>query len=106
MRAPSVWVYGLAPDHCHLVAAFRASADGLHAPGAHNTDPEVDRDIAGKLVIARAGPMALTLTQALRDGAPASEQQGVCPGLPALTGPLFHTSLKADQAFRLKPDAK
>lgn len=99
-------VYGFAQDHCHFTSAFRASADGLHASGAHNTDPEVGQDIAGKLVIARAGPMALTLTQASPDAAPSSDQHGVCPRLPALTGPLFHTSLKADQALRLKPDAK
>jgi uncharacterized protein YecT (DUF1311 family) len=99
-------VYGFVQDHCHFTAAFRASADGLHASGAHNTDPEVDHDIAGKLLIARTGPMALTLTQASPDGAPSAEKQSVCPRLPALTGPLFHTSLKTDQAFRLKPDAK
>jgi uncharacterized protein YecT (DUF1311 family) len=99
-------VYGSAQDHCHFTAAFRASADGLHAPGAHNTDPEVDQDIAGKLLIARAGPMALTLTQASPDGARSADKQSVCPRLPALTGPLFHTSLKTDQVFRLKPDAK
>jgi uncharacterized protein len=99
-------VYGFAQDYCHFTAAFRASADGLHAPGAHNTDPEVDHDIAGKLLIARTSPMALTLTQASPDGAPSADKQSVCPRLPALTGPLFHTSLKTDQAFRLKPDAK
>jgi uncharacterized protein YecT (DUF1311 family) len=94
-------IYGFAQDHCHFTAAFRASADGLHAPGAHNTDAGVDRDIAGKLVIARAGPMAVTITQALRDAG-----EWVCPRLPALTGPLFHSSLKADHALRLKPDGK
>ena len=99
-------VYGFARDRCHFTAAFRASADGLHAPGAHDTDPEVDQDIAGKLVIARAGPMALTLTQTSLDGAPSSDQHRICPRLPALTGPLFHTGLEADQALRLKPDAK
>jgi uncharacterized protein YecT (DUF1311 family) len=93
--------YGFAQDHCHFTAAFRASADGLHAPSAHNADAGVGQDIAGKLVIARAGPMAVKITQALRDGG-----EWVCPRLPALTGPLFHTSLKADQALRLKPDGK
>jgi uncharacterized protein YecT (DUF1311 family) len=99
-------VYGFAQDHCHFTAAFQASADGLRAPGGRNTDPEVDQDIAGKLVIARAGPMAITLAQASPDNAPASDQHWVCPRLPASTGPLFHTGLRADQAFRLKPDAK
>jgi uncharacterized protein YecT (DUF1311 family) len=99
-------VYGFAQDHCHFTAAFRASADGLHASGVHNTDPEIDRDIVGKLLIARAGPAALTLTQASPEGAPSSDRESVCPRVPALTGPLFHTGLKADQALRLKPDAK
>jgi uncharacterized protein YecT (DUF1311 family) len=99
-------IYGFAQDRCHFTAAFRAAADGLRAPGAHNTDPGVDRDIAGKLVIARAGPMALTVTQSPPDDGPSSDQHWVCPRLPALTGPLFHTGLKADQALRLKPDAK
>ncbi len=98
-------VYGSAQDRCHFTAAFRVSADGLHAPGVHNTDPQVDHDIAGNLLIARTGPMALTLTQASPDGAPSADKQSVCPRLPALTGQLFHTSLKADRAFRLKPDA-
>jgi len=94
-------IYGFAQDHCHFTAAFRASADGLHAPGAHNSDAGIERDIAGNLLIARAGPMALILTQASPDGG-----ERVCPRLPALTGPLFHTSLRADQALRLKPDGK
>jgi uncharacterized protein YecT (DUF1311 family) len=99
-------IYGFVQDHCHFTAAFRASADGLHAPGAHNTDPGVDQNIAGKLVIARAGPMALTVAQASPGDGPSSDQHWVCPRQPALTGPLFHTGLKADQAVRLKPDAK
>ena len=99
-------VYGFAQDRCHFRAAFRVSADGLHAPGAHNIDPEVGQDIGGKLLIARAGPMALILSQASPDGAPSSDQHSVCPRLPALTGPLFHTGLNADQAFQLKPDGK
>jgi len=99
-------VYGFAQDHCHFTAAFRASADGLHAPSAHNADPEVDRDIAGKLLIARAGPAALTLTQASPEGTPSSDRESVCPRVPVLTGPLFHTGLKADQALRLKPDGR
>jgi hypothetical protein len=48
--------------------------------------------------------MALTLSLCLPDGMPPASR--VCAHLPALTGPLFHTGLKADQAFRLKPEAK
>jgi hypothetical protein len=94
--------YGLPDDHCHFTAKFRASAEGLLAPEAHNTDPGTERDIAGKLQIARAGPMTVVLTQSPNGAAPA-DQHGVCPKLPALTGPLFHTNLRLDQAFRLKP---
>ena len=96
-------VYGFAQDECRFTAIFRAAPEGLRASGARNTDPGSEQDIAGKLLIARATPMALTLTQVLPDGAPSADQHRVCPRLPALTGPLFHTSLAADQAFRLKP---
>ena len=99
-------VYGSAQDHCHFTGVFRASADGLRAPGARNTDPEVNLDIADKLLIARAGPATLTLTQTSPNGAASSDPQSVCPHLPVLTGPLFHTGLKADQALRLKLSAK
>jgi uncharacterized protein YecT (DUF1311 family) len=99
-------VYGFAQDQCHFTAMFRAAPEGLRAAGVRNTDPGGEQDIAGKLLIARTTPMALTLTQALPDGAASADQQRVCPHLPALTGPLFHTSLKADQALRLKLEAK
>ena len=48
----------------------------------------------------------LTVAQASPGDGPSSDQHWVCPRQPALTGPLFHTGLKADQAVRLKPDAK
>jgi uncharacterized protein YecT (DUF1311 family) len=98
-------IYGFPRDQCHFTAVFRAAPEGLRAAGAHNTDPGDEQDVASKLVIARGTPMALTLTQMLPEGAPSADQHRVCPRLPALTGPLFHTSLKADQAFRLKPQA-
>jgi hypothetical protein len=99
-------LYGFPQDQCHFTAVFRAAPEGLRASGVHNTDPEGEQDIAGKLLIARTTPMALTLTQAFPDGASSTDQRRVCPHLPALTGPLFHTGLKADQAFRLKTEAK
>jgi hypothetical protein len=99
-------VYGFAQDQCHFTAIFRAAPEGLRASGVHDTDPGGEQDIAGKLLIARMTPMALTLTQPFPDGAPSADQHRVCPREPALTGPLFHTGLKADQAFRLKPEAK
>jgi hypothetical protein len=99
-------VYGFVQDQCHFTAIFRAAPEGLRASGVHNTDPGGEQDIAGKLLIARMTPMALTLTQPFPDGAPSADQHRVCPREPALTGPLFHTGLKADQAFRLKPEAK
>jgi hypothetical protein len=99
-------LYGFPQDQCHFTAVFRAAPEGLRASGVHNTDPGGEQDIAGKLLIARTTPMALTLTQALPDGVPSADQHRVCPHLPALTGPLFHTGLKADQAFRLKTEAK
>jgi uncharacterized protein YecT (DUF1311 family) len=98
--------YGIPEDQCHFTAAFRAAPEGLRAPGVHNTDPGGERDIAGALLIARTTPTALTITQVSSGGAPPADQQRVCPRLPALTGPLFHTALKADQVFRLKPEAK
>jgi hypothetical protein len=99
-------VYGFGQDQCHFTAVFRAAPEGLRASGVHNTDPAGEQDIAGKLLIARTTPMALTLTQALPDGVTSADQHRVCPRLPALTGPLFHTSLKADQASRLKTETK
>lgn len=98
-------VYGFAQDQCHFSAAFRAAPEGLRAPGAHNTDPGDEQDIAGKLLVARTTPMALTLTQAAPDDVFSADQHRVCPRLLALTGPLFHTGLKAEQAFRLKAQA-
>ena len=99
-------VYGFAQDDCRFTAIFRAAPEGLRASGVHNVDAGGEQDIPGKLLIARTTPMALTLTQALPDGVPSASQQRICPHLPALTGPLFHTKLAADQAFRLKTEAK
>jgi hypothetical protein len=99
-------IYGFSQEQCHFTAAFRAAPEGLRAPSAHNTDPGAEQDIAGTLLIARTTPMALTLTRVLPNGVSSADQHGVCPHLPVLTGPLFHTSLKADQAFLLTPQAK
>ena len=99
-------IYGFAQDHCHFTAAFRASADGLHASGAHNTDPGVDQDIAGKLVIARAGPMALTVTQASPDDAPSSDSMGLPAPAGADRPAVSHRASKPIRPLRLKPDAK
>jgi len=98
-------VYGFAEDQCHFTAIFRAAPEGLRSPGVRSMDPGGE-DIAAKLIIARSTPMALTLTQAFPDPAPSSKERWICPRLPAMTGALFHTGLKADQAFRLKSEAK
>ena len=96
--------YGFDRDHCHFNATFAAAEAGLAARAVHNTDPEQDNhDIAGRLRIARAGT-ALTLSQADPDQTPGAGERWVCPRVPALTGPLFHTGLKADEASRLQPD--
>ena len=93
--------FGWPKYHCHFTGEFTASDRGLTAPGAHNTDSEVDEDISGKLLIARAGA-TLGLSQDIEDNSP--DQRRICPRTPALTGPLFHTSLKPADARRLDPD--
>ena len=98
-------IYGFPQDQCHFTAAFRAAPEGLRSAGARNTDSGSEHDIEVKLLIGRITPMALTLTQAASDDVMSTDQRRVCPRLPALTGPLFHTGLKAEQAFRLKPQA-
>jgi hypothetical protein len=96
--------YGFDKYHCHFTAKFQAAATGLLAPGARNTDPEVAADIAGTLRIGRGAGATLTLTDTPPAKTAGADPAYVCPRAPALTGPLFHTGLTADQAFRLKPD--
>jgi len=97
--------YGAAKYHCHFTAKFQAAAHGLVATAVRNTDPGAGADIAGKLLIAHGAGRTLTLTETPPDQTTGADPVHVCPRAPALTGPLFHTGLTADQAFRLKPDA-
>jgi len=91
--------YGFDKYQCHFTGTFSAGADGLVARGVHNTDSEFDDTIDDGIRIMRTGQ-----TLAVSQPAPASGDgpPWVCPHVTALTGPLFHTGLKADQAYRLK----
>ena len=77
--------------------AFTASGETLASSAAHNTDLD---DVEGNIRIVRTG-QTLTVTQ---DGPNKSGAPRICPRVPALTGPMFHTGLTADQAYRLTAD--
>jgi uncharacterized protein YecT (DUF1311 family) len=95
--------FGWEKYHCHFTAAFEASGADLVASVAHNTDPELDEDIASSLRISRVGE-AVTIVENIPDNAAGSAVHRICPREPALTAPLFHTSLAPSEAYRLKPE--
>jgi len=89
--------YGLEKYSCHFSGVSTASGETLASSAAHNTDLD---DVEGNIRIVRTG-QTLTVTQ---DGPNKSGAPWICPRVPALTGPMFHTGLTADQAYRLTPD--
>jgi hypothetical protein len=89
--------YGFEKYSCHFSGAFTASGETLASSAAHNTDLD---DVEGNIRIVRTG-QTLTVTQ---DGPNKSGAPQICPRVPALTGPMFHAGLTADQAYRLTPD--
>jgi uncharacterized protein YecT (DUF1311 family) len=98
--------FGWPKYHCHFAAAFGApsAADQrLAAPTPHNTDPEVDEDSASTLFLARDGAL-LTLAEETADNAGDAKLSRICPRIGEFDEPFFHTSLRAEDAHRLKPD--
>lgn len=98
--------FGWPKYHCHFAAAFGApsAADQrLAAPTPHNTDPEVDEDSTSTLFMARDGAL-LTLAEETADNAGGAKLSRICPRIGEFDEPFFHTSLRAEDAHRLKPD--
>jgi hypothetical protein len=95
--------FGWAKYHCHFTAEFGTTDKGLAAAVAHNTDPEVDEDAASTLSMARSGAM-LVLSEEIPDNAGEARLPRICPRGGDFADPLFHTGLKAEQAYRLKPE--
>jgi uncharacterized protein YecT (DUF1311 family) len=95
--------FGWAKYHCHFTAEFAATDKGFAAAAPHNTDPAVDEDAASTLSIARSGAM-LVLSEEIPDNAGEAKLPRICPRGGDFADPLFHTGLKAEQAYRLKPD--
>jgi uncharacterized protein YecT (DUF1311 family) len=98
--------FGWAKYHCHFTADFGASAaadKGLAAAAAHNTDPEVDANTASTLFMSRIGA-TLTLSEEIPDNVGDAALPRICPRSGDFADPFFHTSLRADDARRLKPD--
>lgn len=89
--------YGFEKYSCHFSGALTASGETLASSAAHNTDLD---DVEDNIRIVRAG-QTLTVTQ---DGPNKSGAPQICPRVPALTGPMFHTGLTADQTYRLTLD--
>lgn len=95
--------FGWAKYHCHFTAEFATTEKGLAAAAPHNTDPAVDEDAASTLSMARSGAM-LVLSEDIPDNAGDAKLPRICPRGGDFADPLFHTSLKTDKAYRLKPD--
>ena len=95
--------FGYTKYQCHFIGAFTASPDGLVAPVAHNIDSEINQDIRDNLHIARVGG-TLTIDDDVPHQGNGVDPYYICPRVPSLTGPLFHTSLSAGQMHQLNPD--
>jgi uncharacterized protein YecT (DUF1311 family) len=97
--------FGWPKYHCHFTAAFAAPSPGqrLTAAAPHNTDPEVDEDSASMLFLSRDGAL-LTLAEEASDNAGGAKLARICPRIGDFDEPFFHTSLRAEEARRLKPD--
>ena len=96
-----VKTFGFPKYQCHFAGIFTASDEGLVAPVAHNLD--LDRDIADNVRLARDG-QTLTIDDDVPHQSNGTDPYYICPRIPSLTGPLFHTGLRASEAARLKPD--
>jgi len=98
--------FGWGKYRCHFTAAFgpQSAADQrLAATAPHNTDAGVDEDSASALFIARDGAL-LTLAEETTDNAGDAKLSRICPRIGEFDEPFFHTSLRAEDARRLKPD--
>jgi uncharacterized protein YecT (DUF1311 family) len=98
--------FGWPKYHCHFTAAFAApsAADGrLAAPTPHNIDPEVDMDSASTLFMAHDGAL-LTLAEEPSEKGDDAKLSRICPRIGEFDEPFFRTSLRAEDARRLKPD--
>ena len=96
--------FGWAKYQCHFTADFGtsdATAKGLAASAAHNTD--VDENTASTLLMTRNGA-TLTLSEEFPDNAGDAPLPRICPHGGDFREPFFHTGLRADDARRLKPD--
>jgi uncharacterized protein YecT (DUF1311 family) len=96
--------FGWAKYQCHFTADFGTSSaadKGLAAPAAHNTD--VDENTATTLLMTRNGA-TLTLSEEFPDDVGDAPLPRICPRGGDFREPFFHTSLRADDARRLKPD--
>ena len=99
--------FGFAKYQCHFTASFTASTEGqgepvLLATVAHNTNVEYDQDIRDNLRIRHVGE-TVTLDDDVPHQGSKTDPYYVCPRVPSLTGPLFHTGLKPADAFHLDP---
>ena len=99
--------YGFAKYQCHFTASFKAATEGsepvLLATVAHNTNPEYDQDIRDNLRIRHDGE-TVTIDDDVPHQGSKDDPYYVCPRVPSLTGPLFHTGLKPADAFHLDPN--
>ena len=95
--------FGWAKYQCHFTADFGtsdATAKGLAASAAHNTD--VDENTASTLLMTRNGA-TLTLSEEFPDNVGDAPLPRICPHGGDFREPFFHTGLRADDARRLKP---
>jgi len=93
--------FGFAKYQCHFAGVFKLTGDALLAQSAHNND--LDEDIIDNLRIRRDGS-TVTIDDDVPHQAKGDDPYTICPRVPNLTGPLFHTSLSAAQGHHLKPE--
>ena len=95
--------FGWGKYRCHFTAAFGPGDPRLVATAPHNTDAGVDEDSASTLFMARDGAL-LTLAEETIDKVGNEKLRRICPRIGEFDEPFFHTSLRAEDARRLKPD--
>jgi uncharacterized protein YecT (DUF1311 family) len=84
---------------CHFAGVFKLSGDAIVAASAYNYD--IEQNLTDNLRIRRDG-QTVTLDDDVPHQGNKDDPYYICPRIPSLTGPLFHTSLSAEQARRLK----
>ena len=93
--------FGFPKYQCHFAGVFKLSGDALLTTLAHNND--LDADIPDNLRIRRDGN-TVTLDDDVPHQGTSTNPYYVCPRVPSLTDPLFHTALSAAAAHHLKPE--